>query len=220
MEPVRPLVDAYLFDWMNRGPLRREWFFEQANGNCRLMGPFAAQLSETAGAWRRAVSPYAEQAAKIFWQGRSKKSRFTCLPTRLTQARRSLARSGNLGANVATVPKTNPRCPLCGAKCHNRLAVLREMRSGRESRKSSRRSVTQVRQAQTLRNWHPSDLPTWLDEDCYRREILPRLSKFTVKKIRLATDVSHPYATLIRRGVSIPHPRHWMLLAELAGYRK
>jgi CRISPR-associated endonuclease Cas1 len=84
MEPVRPMVDAYVFDWMNRGPLRREWFFEQANGNCRLMGPFAAQLSETAGAWRRAVSPYAEQAAKIFWQGRSKKSRFTLLPTRLT----------------------------------------------------------------------------------------------------------------------------------------
>jgi hypothetical protein len=38
MEPVRPLVDTYLFDWTNRGPLPREWFFEQANGNCRLMG--------------------------------------------------------------------------------------------------------------------------------------------------------------------------------------
>jgi CRISPR/Cas system-associated endonuclease Cas1 len=52
MEPVRPLVDAYVFDWTDRGPLRREWFFEQANGNCRLMGEFAAQLSETAAAWR------------------------------------------------------------------------------------------------------------------------------------------------------------------------
>ena len=40
------------------------------------------------------------------------------------------------------------------------------------------------------------------------------------KKIRLAMDVSHPYATLIRRGVSILHPRHWMLLAELPGDRK
>jgi CRISPR-associated endonuclease Cas1 len=237
MEPVRPQVDAYVFDWMNRGPMRREWFFEQANGNCRLMGPFAAQLSETAGAWRRAVSPYAEQAAKIFWQGRSKKSRSTLLPTRLTQTRRSLAKSGNLIANVATVPKTNPRCPLCGAnvttgslycaKCVpavNRENLLNQAKLGRIATHSAiaeaRRSVTQAIQAQAQRNWHPSDLPTWLDEDCYRREILPRLSKFTVKKIRLAIDVSHPYATLIRRGVSIPHPRHWMLLAELAGYRK
>jgi hypothetical protein len=45
----------------------------------------------------------------------------------------------------------------------------------------ARRSESQARQAQALRNWHPSDLPTWLDEDCYRREILPRLSQFTVK---------------------------------------
>ena len=79
------------------------------------------------------------------------------------------------------------------------------------------RSATQSKQAQALRKWKASDLPTWLDEDCYRREILPRLFKFTVKKIRLAIDVSHPYATLIRRGVSIPHPRHWLPLAELTG---
>jgi len=51
MEPVRPLVDAYVFDWLHRGPLRREWFFEHSNGNCRLMGQFAAELSETAIVW-------------------------------------------------------------------------------------------------------------------------------------------------------------------------
>jgi hypothetical protein len=235
MEPVRPLVDAYVFDWMNRGPLRREWFFEQANGNCRLMGSFAAQLSETAATWRRAVSPYAEEAAKIFWQGRSKKSRFTLLPTRLTQTRRSLAKSGNLVANVATVPKTNPRCPLCGAdvttgslycaKCVpavNRENLLNQAKLGRIATHSAiaeaRRSVTQAKQAEALRKWHPSDLPKWLDEDFYRPEILPPLAKLTVKKIRLAIDVSHPYATLIRRGVSIPHPRHWLPLAELTGH--
>ena len=115
MEPVRPLVDAYVFDWLNRGPLRREWFFEQANGNCRLMGSFAAQLSETAAAWRKAVSPYGEEAARIFWQGRPKRSPVTCLPTRLTQARRSRAKAGNLTAIAAAIPKTKPRCPICGA---------------------------------------------------------------------------------------------------------
>ena len=48
MEAVRPRVDAYVFDWISREPLRREWFFEQRDGNCRLMGPFAIRLSETA----------------------------------------------------------------------------------------------------------------------------------------------------------------------------
>jgi CRISPR-associated endonuclease Cas1 len=237
MEPVRPLVDAYVFDWVNRGPLRREWFLEQANGNCRLMGSFAAQLSETASAWRRAVSPYAEEAAKIFWRGRTKKSQFTILPTRLTQARRSQAKAGNFLANVPVTPETRPRCPICGAavtagsqycaKCVpavNRENLLEQAKLGRIATHSAsaeaRRSATQTKQAQALRKWQPSDLPKWLDEDVYRRDILPRLSKFTVKAIRLKLGISHPYATLIRRGVSIPHPRHWLPLAELTGYQK
>jgi hypothetical protein len=205
------------------------------SGNCRLIRSFAAQLSETAAVWRKAVSPYAEGAARIFWQGRAKRSTF--LPTRLTQARRSRAKAGNLVVNTAAIPKTKPRCPICGAavtsgssycvECVplvNRDNLLQQAKLGRIATHSAiaeaRRSVTQARQAQALRNWHPSDLPTWLDEDCYRREILPRLSKFTVKKICLAIDVSHPYATLIRRGVSIPHPRHWLPLAELTEHRR
>src|SRR5882724_4837314 len=40
MEPVRPQVDAYFLDWITREPLKKEWFFEQRNGNCRLLGSF------------------------------------------------------------------------------------------------------------------------------------------------------------------------------------
>jgi CRISPR-associated protein Cas1 len=234
MEPVRPLVDAFVFEWLMSGPLRREWFFEQPNGNCRLMGPFAAQLSETAVTWRRAVAPYAEQAAKIFWQGRLKRSKFTSLPTRLTQARRSQAKAGNFAANIPAIPKTKPRCPICGgsikkgstycAKCAPlvyRENLLQQAKLGRiathSAKAEARRSATQAKQAEALRKWNPQDLPKWLDEDFYRREILPRLSSFTVKKIRLAIDVSHPYATLIRRGTLLPHPRHWFTLAKFVG---
>jgi hypothetical protein len=74
--------------------------------------------------------------------------------------------------------------------------------------------------AEALRKWNQSALPKWLDEDFYRVEILPRLAEFTIKKIRMAIDVSHPYATLIKRGSNILHPRHWLTLAELAGYRR
>jgi len=237
MEPVRPLVDAYLFDWLNHGPIRREWFCEQTNGNCRLMAPFAAQLSETAGTWRKAIAPYAEQAARIFWQGRSRRSKFNSLPTRLTEARRSQAKAGNFAANVPAIPKTKPRCPICGgsitkgstycAKCAPlvyRENLLQQAKLGRIATHSAiaeaRRSATQAKQAEVLRKWNPSDLPGWFDEDVYRQEILPRLAEFTVKAIRLRLSVSHPYATLIKRGQAIPHPRHWLRLAELAGYRR
>jgi hypothetical protein len=65
VEPVRPLVDAYVFDWLSHGPLQRNWFFEEVNGNCRLMGEFAAVLPQTAMTWRKAVAPYAEEAPPI-----------------------------------------------------------------------------------------------------------------------------------------------------------
>ena len=46
LEPVRPQVDAYLLDWITRQPLRREWFFEQRDGNCRLMAALAVRLAD------------------------------------------------------------------------------------------------------------------------------------------------------------------------------
>jgi len=67
MEPARPQGDAYLVDWITRQPLKREWFFEERNGNCRLMAPFVSHLSETAPIWARAVAPVAEWVAQAFW---------------------------------------------------------------------------------------------------------------------------------------------------------
>jgi hypothetical protein len=174
----------------------------------------------------------AERAAKIFWQGRAKKSKFA-LPTRLTQSRRSLAKAGKLGASVPAIPKTRPRCPICGAamttgstycrKCVpdvNRENLLTQAKLGRIATHNAiaeaRRAATHMKQVESLRKWNPSDLPSWLDEEFYRTKILPRLGKFTVKAIRKAIDVSHPYATLIRSGDRIPHPRHWLPLANLA----
>lgn len=232
MEPARPLVDAYVFDWLHRGPLRREWFFEEANGNCRLMGQFTAQLAETSLTWRKAVAPYAEDAARMFWQGRTKRSN---LPTRLTQARRSLAKAGNLVGNAApTIPTANPRCLRCGGsvttgtlyciKCApavSRENIIEAAKLGRIATHSAtaeaRRAASRIKQAEAIRKWNPGDLPTWLDDDYYRRRVLPHLSKLSAKKIQLAMDVSHPYATFVKRGLKIPHPRHWLALSRLAG---
>src|SRR6516165_12520263 len=197
----------------------------RANGNCLLMGQFAGELAETAMVWRKAVAPYAEEAARIFWQARRKKP--NPLPTRLTQARRSQAKAGNLVASTSRIPQAKARCPLCGsavttgsvycAKCVpdvNRENLLGQAKLGQIATRSAiaeaRRSATRKKQAEAQRNWDSSTLPKWLDEDFYRRETLPRLSNFPVKKIRQAIDVSHPYATLIKRGDRIPHPRHWL----------
>src|SRR5215471_4647557 len=67
MEPVRPQIDTYVLDWITRQALSRDWFFEERDGNCRLMGPFALKLSETARIWGRAVAPLAEWVAGELW---------------------------------------------------------------------------------------------------------------------------------------------------------
>src|SRR5262249_30091626 len=85
MEPVRPLVDAYVLDWLRSQPLRREWFFEQRNGNCRLMASLTIQLSETAPMWARAVGPLTEWIARQLWRKNRKPTRDIAPPTRLTQ---------------------------------------------------------------------------------------------------------------------------------------
>src|SRR5215469_15146477 len=72
MEPVRPQVDAYVLDWIMQEPLRRQWFFEQSDGNCRLMASFTAQLSETAPMWGRAVAPFAECVTRTLWSSSAK----------------------------------------------------------------------------------------------------------------------------------------------------
>lgn len=92
MEPVRPQVDAYLLNWITRQHLRREWFFEQCDGVCRLMASFAVRLSESSSTWRSAVAPFAERVCRELWATVRKPARQMLLPTRLTQAHRREAK--------------------------------------------------------------------------------------------------------------------------------
>ena len=240
MEPLRPLVDAYLFDWLSRGPLRKDWFFEKGDGNCRLMGEFASQFSETGAIWRKAIGPIAERVAKRLWQSRSKPNPIRKIPSRLTQSNRSDGRSKyRKGMPVETPlkPVLENRCPICGeqirksAQCCagcaplvGRVNLLQAAKLGRIAAHTpiaeSRRSATHMKQVEAHRKWNPSDLPEWLSEDYYRAEIMPKLIDITAKAIKTRIDVSHPYAILIRKGLRIPQPRHWRPLAVLVGAHK
>ena len=79
------------------------------------------------------------------------------------------------------------------------------------------RAENRRRHAAAQKIWLPSDQPAWLDEETYRRKILPRLATVTVSAIRVAMGVSKPYATEVRSGKRLPHPRHWQTLARLTG---
>jgi CRISPR-associated endonuclease Cas1 len=232
MEPVRPQVDAYLLDWITRQYLRREWFFEQADGNCRLMGSFATRLSELAPVWRRSVAPIAEWVAHAFWSTIRKPD--APFATRLTQNNKREARGAPTQTPIMRVPSQQNVCAGCGkpirqssANCpdcslKNSTALL--IAGARLGRAISHTPQSEARRRETKRlndlarsKWSPSTLPLWLTEESYQQKIRPLLAKATLSQIASAIGVSIPYASDIRRGRRKPHARHWEKLGRLVG---
>jgi len=207
MEPIRPQVDAFVLDWLRRGPWHRKWFFEERDGSCRLTSGFAATLSETSKIWRQALGPFAEWVAHTLWSTTSHPSREKLPPTRLTQNRKREAKG--IPTNTPIAPMVPRENPLLAPK----LVPL----TRRDQIAQARRSEAQRRQAIALKAWKPSDKPQWLVEKFYREQIQSRLAGIGVQTIASTLAVSEPYATNIRAGRCIPHPRHWSILAKLIG---
>jgi CRISPR-associated endonuclease Cas1 len=235
MEAARPDVDAYVLDWLTKRPLSRSWFFERRDGNCRLMSGFAAQLSATANMWRAAISPVAEWISRTLWSTLPRPSRTVSPATRLTQSYRRIAKGGDsLGPEPSAV-HPNRVCHVCGNSLKDprsrtcrtcsvavsRANMIKAAKLGRVATHSASaealRAASQKRHAEALSIWQPSDNPDWLTERVYRTEIQPRLGNLTVRAISAALGISEPYATGIRSGKRLPHPRHWLRLSEYVG---
>lgn len=232
MEAVRPQVDGFMLDWITRQPLRRDWFFEQRDGNCRLMGAFAAQLAESAPTWSRAVAPVAEWVARTLWTKRRASDGGPT--TRLTQGRKREAKGQASVPSVAPAPRPQNTCRICGASIPARRSYcsacsvtsaterLAEVaRSGRIAAHSpeaeASRSDTQRRNAIARWEWQRSNAAAEIDEETFDTKIQPQLKYVTNAAIASAIGVSLYYAAEIRRGRRRPHARHWLTLALLIG---
>jgi hypothetical protein len=96
--------------------------------------------------------------------------------------------------------------------------VARRGRIASKSSKSRAQVAATQRRQQTARwSWQPSSQPSWLTDAAFTNQILPRLASTSLSEIASAIGVSIPYASDIRRGRRQPHPRHWEVLAKLAG---
>jgi hypothetical protein len=233
MEPVRPLVDAYVVDWITRDLLKRSWFFEKPDGNCRLMTSLAIELSKTAPTWARAVAPIAEWVARTLWS-RNNKPKFSSVPpTRLTQRNKREARGRSSAPRPVPVVRRENICRACGktisdeashcAGCSISFATERFVEVARLGRSVSHTPEARAKQGNTRRrhakacsSWRVSDQPTWLTAEVYSEQIHPRLAELPNSAIASRIGVSRGYAGRVREGYR-PHPRHWLALAELVG---
>jgi len=231
MEPIRAQIDAYLLDWVTRQPLRREWFFEERDGNCRLMGSFAARLSETAQLWRRAVAPVAEWVARAFWSTIRRPD--APIATRLTQNNKREAKGALPLPSAISPPRRENLCRGCGktiqdgrancARCAVGDATTNMAAAALIGRKTAHSPEARAKQANTQRQnalaqhaWKPSANPPWLTDKFYSANVQPLLAAMSSSAIARQISVSRWYAGRIREGYR-PHARHWQALAELVG---
>jgi CRISPR-associated endonuclease Cas1 len=232
MEAVRPSVDAWLLDWIMREPFRRSDFFEERNGNCRLLRTLTAKLSDTTSVWGKLVGPWTEYVARTLWVTASRVSNCISIPTRLTQQHRRQAKGGSSAPTVA-IPKPNRVCRGCGktiragrsdcGKCAIEGATKRIVEAAHIGRIAGHRPEALAKEGESQRRhararalWDSSSQPSWLTQEFYSETIGPRLAGVSTSAIASGIGVSRWYAGRIRRG-DRPHPRHWLPLAELAG---
>src|SRR5262249_8136635 len=105
MEAVRPSVDAFVLRWLMNESLRREWFFEERNGNCRLMAACASFLSNTAQAWAREVGPITERVARLLLKDAPASTRFDAPASERRRERIALARVTDQSGTLPRVPR-------------------------------------------------------------------------------------------------------------------
>jgi len=245
MEPVRPMVDAWVLDLLVDRVFRRSDFFETREGVCRIMPPLTKLLAETAPLWTAAVAPIAEQLAGDLFEARQKRTGRSSrrVPTPLTQANRSAGREevrgrspGSARPKYQALPKT---CVVCGAdlkrgqrqycgsckevqpkeaisKAHE---VLRTRRlAGNDPAHGG--EAARRRSKRSAANARAN--VAWerrqsdsFDPNTFTSEIGPKLAVVSLAEMMWATGLSGPYCAMIRRGARVPHPRHWGALGAL-----
>jgi CRISPR-associated endonuclease Cas1 len=236
MEPVRPSVDEHVLRLLQTHTFERADFFETREGVCRVMPSVSRPLATSAAHWRRVIAPIAERLGGAFQNlstvtpplaSASPRTRYR---TPLTGANNSRHESRPL-PQIAT-PLTK-RCRHCGASLGNRRVVYcddcrpaaaREAaRKGVQVQKESRalgedgRSTAVVRakhrQSATRRAgerqaWEMSQA-TVPSRAVYREEIAPLVTHVPSAVLAEVTGLSSTFLGKVKRGETIPHPRHW-----------
>ena len=231
MEAVRTHVDEYVLNWITRQTLRREWFFEERDGNCRLMAGFAARLAEAAPGLASAVVPIAEKVARALTNG-AVGSLLADAPSVATRRRPdSFLDKPGAARELPRVPRVCIRCgralskgrELCRKCADAELvksfpSVLAKARlTANSSAAQTKRADTQRRNAEAVRRWSPEDLPDWLNAKTFARRVVPALRTLRTVDVARCLASSVSYAAQVRSGARTPHPRHWTTLAREVG---
>jgi hypothetical protein len=92
-----------------------------------------------------------------------------------------------------------------------RLAGKDPAHGGRAARLRGRRNSAALRANADWEREQAGDA----DPAIFTREIAPKLAAVSLAQMTDVTGLSRPYCAMIRRGVRVPHARHWETLRIL-----
>ncbi len=239
IEVIRPDVDAFVLDLATTHIFRRADFVEHDDGHCRVLAPLTHRLAETLPQWRQAIAPWTEYVAHQLIDASPhpihKATPLTAtnrrpLPTKAPRRKTHQSAPTRSGSPLKRSP-LGRACIDCGAqiisnealyclRCRpaRRAAALQAARA--TARKSIRsndgkaargaavalgRRLGQERRAREY-GWDP---------EVWKRDLAPHLGRLTLKQLVSATQLSETHVYRVKRGVHVPHPKHWQAVADL-----
>ncbi len=246
MEAVRPQVDAILLDLLEGHVFRAQDFHETRQGVCRVLAPLTHRLAQTTPRIRPLVGSVVERVAKSLLQRPGRRDTIPTLITHDHRSRgRDGIRHGAAKASRHRARPLQPACRTCGllvddagrTHCDACLpkvkrdswqaasgaghAKLAELRRAGVDPAHSRDALEKASSSQRARNREAREyeiqagqLP---DRDVFVREILPDLQGLSLRAMAKATGLSSGYCSMVRRGLCVPHPRHWEALRSVIG---
>jgi CRISPR-associated endonuclease Cas1 len=234
MEPVRPEVDAFVLDLVERRTFRKAEFTETADGHCRLRAPLTHDLAETMPTWARAVAPIAEHVAHVLGLAMAGKyspaTPLTGRRTRGAQAAVKARKAAVQRAATSTTIRQRPvastdapawTCPDCGGPVTNHRHVRCDTCIGADPRQTpelrGRRGAAIASRKRALKEWDEAHPGVSYDPDYFSRHLLPKLGTVKLAEIMAAAGCSKSYASEIRNGTYTPHVSTWAALGALAG---
>jgi hypothetical protein len=232
IEVIRPQVDGYVLDLMERRTFRKGDFMETPDGHCRLTAPLTHELAETLPRWAKAMAPIAEGVAHNLGMAMAGKY-VTATPLSQSNAKTAQAvvkakkavAKGTMKAGSkrqrSSGSKSEPwLCPECGGsvsgsrrvRCQNCTEAdpkhTEELRGKRGAAIAARKKA--------IREWDEVNPGVVYDPEYFRREILPGLAQVKLRDIMEAAGISKGFASVVRRGIYEPHVSTWQPLAALS----
>jgi len=242
LEAIRPNVDRFILDLIERRAFTKSDFIELSTGECRISPSLRAELASSMAAWRKAIAPVVEHIANLLRPETRIGIKLVRTPLtnenmRAAQAKMKNRRLADMLANaspadsselgplplswpaiLATIQEA-PTALLVHATGLSHRYINRVKRGEKRPRVQHWSAMYRTAQRVMLSNGQApprNNADPEPREPASWEELYPLVREAPTARLARATGLTDNYAYEIKSGRRIPHRRHWPTLYQVA----